>query len=296
MTEQQLRTLAGHRVQDSPYLTQGYKVKNMTPEERVERRMFMRKCLKNTSYNNISNDELDMMRIEILPAEGLYIEDVDGSKCVIPNGVNSSLAAYRKGLARIPKEYENMVAMHFNFKLYGCDTKDMKQMVNDFLIHFKEHEAEGYGLYIHSKTKGTGKTMLACIILNELSIRYMAVTKFITIYDYLELTKKSYNDKGMDINAINNTQVLVIDDIGAHMNKEWIDTVLFNLIDKRTSNKLVTIYTSNLAMDKLSIGDRAISRIKEKSFIINIPEVSIRDMQTNKKHDEFRSKLKKSPI
>lgn len=295
MTEQQLRILASHRVQSSP-CTQGYKVKNMTPDERVERRMFMRKYLKNTSYNNISNDELDMMRIEILDAEGLYIEDMHGNKCIIPNCIDSELATYRRSLARIPKEYENMMAMHFNFNLYGCDTDDMKQTVNDFLLHFRKYEAEGYGLYIQSKTKGTGKTMLSCIILNELSTRYMAVTKFITIYDYLELTKKSYNDKGTDINAINNTQVLVIDDIGAHMNKEWIDTVLFNLIDRRTSNRLVTIYTSNLAMDKLCIGDRAISRIKEKSFVINVPEVSIRDMQTNKKHEEFRSKLKKSPI
>lgn len=296
MTEQELNTLARSRVQNSPSVTNGYKVKKMTPEERVERRSFMRKHLRNTSYNNVSNDELDMMRIEVLPGTGLFIEDKHGYQSLALNDVDSGIAEYRRSLARIPREYANKMARHFNFNLYGCDTSNMKQSVNSFIVNFKQYEEKGYGLYIHSKTKGTGKTMLACIILNEISTRYMAVTKFITIYDYLELTKKSYGDKGTDTGAINNAQVLVIDDIGAHMNKEWIDTVLFNLIDRRCSNKLVTIYTSNLAIDSLCIGDRAISRIKDKSFIINVPEVSIRDIQTEKKHEEFRRKLKESSV
>lgn len=86
--------------------------------------------------------------------------------------------------------------------------------------------------------------------------------------------------------------VLVIDDIGAQMAKEWVDTVLFKLIDKRYANRLVTIYTSNKRIDELKMDERIIDRIDSQSITIHLPEESIRSRQIQTDHDDFMAQFK----
>ena len=118
--------------------------------------------------------------------------------------------------------------------------------------------------------------MLACCILNELANRHAVNIKFVNVLDLLEMTQKSYEGDREEIERIKNAAVLCLDDIGVQMKKEWVDTVLYRLINDRYSNQKITIYTSNVLPDALKINDRIIDRIASRAYIITLPEVNVR--------------------
>lgn len=64
------------------------------------------------------------------------------------------------------------------------------------------------------------------------------------------------------------------------MEKQWVDTVLYRLINERYSMHRITIYTSNVMPEKLKIDDRIIDRIEATSYVITLPEVSVRRMKS----------------
>lgn len=67
-----------------------------------------------------------------------------------------------------------------------------KTTVNEFISRYEEFQSKGMGLYIHSSEKGSGKTMLSCCLLNEISKRYVGSIKFVNALDFLEITKRVF--------------------------------------------------------------------------------------------------------
>lgn len=198
--------------------------------------------------------------------------------------------SFRRVHSMMPFEYMNKNATDFKWDVYGdCVTDETKDIVNAFIVNFNKFKNEGMGLYIYSNTKGSGKTLLSCCLINEVINRYDVSAKFINIMDYLELTKKGYSsptDKE-ERDSIMHTRILVLDDLGVEVSKDWINTTLYNLINFRYSNKLITIITSNESIEKLKMDERIKERIIEKCIPIHMPEVSIRTQKAKKKNAEF---------
>lgn len=268
-------------------------VQSMTPEEHIERNIYMRHKLKGTTHENATDEELDHARLKMI-AQGLYYEFENE---VVRLGHNETWADERRRRAAIPAIYEGMGAQDFDFDIYGKDMAmaKVKAIVNGFILKFSLWQREGKNLYIYSKTKGTGKTMLSCILLNEVTMRHMTPARFITVYDYLNTVTESWKDKTGDTSArlrdIETTQLLILDDIGAQDPNKLVNDSLFKLIDRRYSNMLVTIFTSNKKINDLGLDDRIISRIEEKSILVSLPEVSIRQRKAESKQEEFLKKL-----
>lgn len=268
-------------------------VQSMTPEEHIERNIYMRHKLKGTTHENATDEELDHARLKMI-AQGLYYEFENE---VVRLGHNETWADERRRRAAIPAIYEGMGAQDFDFDIYGHDMAmaKVKAIVNGFILKFSLWQREGKNLYIYSKTKGTGKTMLSCILLNEVTMRHMTPARFITVYDYLNTVTESWKDKTGDTSArlrdIETTQLLILDDIGAQDPNKLVNDSLFKLIDRRYSNMLVTIFTSNKKINDLGLDDRIISRIEEKSILVSLPEVSIRQRKAESKQEEFLKKL-----
>lgn len=198
--------------------------------------------------------------------------------------------SFRRVHSMMPFEYINKNANDFKWDIYGDSAPDQtKRVVNAFIINYKKFEKEGMGLYIYSNAKGSGKTLLSCCLLNELINRYDVSAKFINILDYLELTKKGYSsptDKE-EKDSIMHTRILILDDLGVEVSKDWINTTLYNLINFRYSNKLITIITSNTSIENLKMDERIKERITEKCIPIHMPEVSIRTQKAREKNAEF---------
>lgn len=241
-----------------------------------ERRIFLRKMLAPYSrWENLSNEQLEDIRLYRVNT-GYIVEDAKGCQFLLPiQSVTSQEREFRKVRAMMPFEFMNLDGKDFQWSRYKENIVEARTTVNRYIMHYQKFKEKGMGLYIYSGTKGSGKTMLSCCIVNEIAKRHSGSVKFVNVLDFLEMTKKSY-DGVDDVNSIYAAGLLVLDDIGVQMSKEWVDTVLYRLINERYVNRLPTIYTSNIAMDRLKMDDRIIDRIESTTYSLTLPEESVR--------------------
>jgi len=291
--------LAAYRVKGSGKST--YREMSMTQDEVVKRRAYMREVLISTNFNNLSDDALDSSRLANLSDDNgisyLYENESGYEFFISSSKVNEEQAQFRKVRAMMPFKYLNKRGKDFDWDIYGCETIEAKNMVNKFIVNFNDFKDKGMGLYVYSRTKGSGKTMLSCCILNELAHRFAVSVKFVSVLDLIEITKKSFKEGDAAVNEIYNATVLVIDDIGVQMSKEWVDSVLYRLINSRYNKKLVNIYTSNIKIADLKVDDRISDRIEGTSYELLLPEKSIRYMNSKSEKDELmRIVNKKEPL
>lgn len=288
------KSLAEHRVMGEGRLS--CHAAKMTQEEILERRSYIRKALRGSNWN-LNNDQMDGIRL-MEESGGYILEDENGYLFAIRgSAVTKEEAEFRKVRAMMPFDFMNLTGKDFLWCKYQEDTTIAKELTNRFIMKFQHFRKEGMGLYICSSVKGSGKTMLSCCILNEITKRYKVAVKFINSMDLLELTKKVY--KGNDpeeLQALYDVSVLVIDDIGVQMSKEWIDTVFYRLINSRYSNKLVTIYTSNISSAHLKMDDRIIDRIESTTYPLMLPEESIRSQIRKQKKEDIMETIKNTPV
>lgn len=118
--------------------------------------------------------------------------------------------------------------------------------------------------------------------------------KFISAPDYLATVGDSYKRENgaLDQSAVYRTcELLVLDDIGTQMSKEWHSQEMFRLIDERMRQGKVTIYTSNLPFSRLNVDDRIKSRISSTSVTIQMPEESVREQQATENRQDFLNRV-----
>lgn len=194
----------------------------------------------------------------------------------------------RRNQSMIPPEYVYKRAKDFQWDVYGENVKLQWQIVNAFIINFKEFERQGRGLYIYSEMKGSGKTMLACCLCNEIIERYGISVKFISVPDFVELIKDKREESKEKTDSLYQARLLVLDDIGAQTGKyEWIDNALFRLVDYRKREFLPTIFTSNCDSEELKMDNRTVDRIISISVDVKMPERSIRREKAAESNRKF---------
>lgn len=148
------------------------------------------------------------------------------------------------------------------------------------------------GLYFYSNCKGSGKTRMATSIANELIYGYEMNVKFATSVQIMNEIKASWDkEQGMSehqlLDDLSKAEVLIIDDFGMETVKDWIAERIYQIINQRYINKLITIFTSNLAVDELTYDDRITNRIKERCYMLAFPNESIRDYISEKNMAEI---------
>ena len=207
--------------------------------------------------------------------------------------IEQSNGDFRRNHSLLPQNYIDARMYKFRWNMYGEDVEEQKLIVNTFLANFTGFQEEGKGLYIYSQTKGSGKTMLSCCLANEVMEHHDITVKFISVVDFIERTKDSFNDYAVkrELDQIIGARLLIIDDIGAETRKEWIDSILFKIIDSRYSNKRVTIFTSNIEREKLKLNDRIKDRILDMTILLSLPEKPIRQQFANTKNKEFLQRM-----
>tara|TARA_B100001939_G_scaffold348124_1_gene372920 strand:+ start:38638 stop:39552 length:915 start_codon:yes stop_codon:yes gene_type:complete len=135
------------------------------------------------------------------------------------------------------------------------------------------------GLYLYGST-GTGKTHIACTIVNELIRLYQVEAHYAKISrDILNKIRESFNTSsdsygmgGRIEKELASYEALVIDDFGVHRESPWVNSTLYDLIDSRYEKNLLTILTSNEPMDswKELFGGRVYSRLKQVCIEIHL--------------------------
>lgn len=209
----------------------------------------------------------------------------------------------RKTFADIPESFSDIRLNTFQSDIYKTANgrklaeiaiKCIKHWLNDFE---SVHE-RGIGLYLYSRTKGSGKTRMATSIANELIYEKNIQVKFTTSMQILNEIKASWDRQNGDnenklLDFLCTTDVLIIDDFGTeNSEKPWVNERFYHIINQRYVHKKITIFTSNDSLDALRYDDRITNRIKERSFTIPFPEESIRNIIADNNMKELISEIK----
>lgn len=200
--------------------------------------------------------------------------------CPWCRGISKSVAEKRD--TEMPTEYKGFMIDKFKWDIYDEDIEKKQKLTDHFINDYENLRDSGYGLYISSETKGSGKTYLACCIANTIINRYRISTKFVTMVDYLkalELNRQYGNHDYTD--KYYQTELLILDDFGQIRGSDSKDRAFYSLIDYRQKRNKPIIFTSNVKTDALKIDARIVSRIEAHSLKIGMPEVSIRQKIAN---------------
>ncbi len=154
-----------------------------------------------------------------------------------------------------------------NFRPYvSASASRGVERVEEYLGHWEENRENGRGLYFCGGV-GTGKTHLAVAVLNELIRRRRVPSLFVTVPELLDNLRETYNKPGRNLDewmdAVQNADFLVLDDLGSERPTEWVRERIFVIVNHRYREALSTVFTSNIGPKDLAeqLGERTASRI-----------------------------------
>ena len=162
-----------------------------------------------------------------------------------------------------------------NWTFANDDRKNpkMSDAMQNYVKHFDEFRAKGKGLLLFGNV-GTGKTFYAACIANALIDRGIPclVTNFARIANTVQGLfegRQEYYD------SLNRFALLVIDDLSAERKTEYMQEIVFNVIDARYRSGLPLIVTTNLTREELQhpadiTSQRIFSRLFEMCTPIEI--------------------------
>lgn len=207
------------------------------------------------------------------------------------------IAQYGYDTTNVPPQFSDADLNKFDFNAYSMPMDILKKITKTMMNDIEPWRRQSKGLYIWSKTPGSGKTFLACCLGKSLMMKHGLRLKFVTATDYMDYVADSYKRERGELDPtlkFKEAEILIIDDIGAQQSKEWYQQEMFKLINERHMKGRITLYTSNSSIESLNVGDRAISRIVKGTYVINMPEESIRKKLAMKEQDAFVKELLKN--
>ena len=159
------------------------------------------------------------------------------------------------------------------------DLAEVKRYVKWYIKDFDERLHDIRGIYFCG-SNGVGKTMLASIILIE-AYRHRYTGSRVTLAEYVRQYTALWNIKDSDqrtyaenefATKYKNVEFLVLEELGKELDTKVVKPVLEDLLRYRIDNGLVTIYCSNMSVDKVQelYGNSVSSLIKGYSFPIVI--------------------------
>lgn len=220
-----------------------------------------------------------------------------GKACPLCNG-EAAKETHRKKQANIPQAFYNAEFKDFNWTIYKdeqgnpIDLSKQQMYVTSFVNDFADWNKRGIGLYIWSKTRGTGKTYLASAICNTLIKERHLQTRFVSVSALIDMVKDGRDRPKHPIDELCECDVLVLDDLGQQNGgNEWLTDILFRICDTRMQTQRITIVTSNKKLRELNFDDRILDRLNKMLQPIPLPDYCVRDRESSKAKLELFARL-----
>ena len=128
--------------------------------------------------------------------------------------------------------------------------------IHQDLIEAAEEPKRGYLLH---GNPGTGKTLMGCIALNELMLRWAKPGRFLSLSrtyfqklrDTYSADSERYGHTWSILEELCTMPYLVLDDFGIQRGTEWEIEMLYDLVDARYGDQRFTVVTTNQPLDEL---------------------------------------------
>ena len=148
-----------------------------------------------------------------------------------------------------------------------------------YVDNFNKFRTEGKGLLLYGSV-GTGKTFLSACTANAIIDKGIPVLMTSVSYIANKLMGM-FEGKNEYIESLNTYPLLVLDDLGAERNTEFMNEVVYTIINSRYKARLPLMVTTNLTTEQLKAPTdvtmaRTYSRVLEMCFPIKVEGVDIR--------------------
>jgi len=162
-----------------------------------------------------------------------------------------------------------------------------------YVENFEKYKKENIGLMLIGD-KGTGKTYAAACIANALCENLTSV--YMANVLYLTQQLGDFNAKNETLDKIRKCQLLIVDDIGAERQTDYMCEQVYNIIETRYRANKPLVITSNITLDQLKKCDdirlvRTYDRLKEMCHPIVMSGNSRRIKKANDRFLRVKAEL-----
>ena len=221
-------------------------------------------CLEHGMPLKYFNSSTNTLRCACCKARDLFYREIAHTKTIIINNIES---------ANIPQRYRDK-----KLSDYKIQNDKQKQIVKSCYDLIKGKYQTGL---IFSGKNGTGKTLLACMILKSLILQNTKENYGYNSYWYkyteaikiIRSIKSSWLLKTSEQEALNeyiDPRLLIIDEIGMQYGSKTEKQFLTEIINDRYNSKKQTILAGNATTQELKniLGDRVIDRFRESGRVL----------------------------
>jgi DNA replication protein DnaC len=232
---------------------------------------------------------------EILEKEGREFARPCACRKPAAGGASELLAA-----CRIPTRYEDCTLANFDAGNPSLAAAKLKVMNYCAGYPFLGPTEEGLGL-LFTGDNGVGKTHLAAAALRELAETKGVSGQFWDFHELIRQIKSSYDEQTRTtelqvLSPVVETDVLLLDDLGAWKMTDWMLDTLFFILNSRYMAKRATLITTNFpdappevaARDQTHrrkeylverVGNRVRSRLMEMCLVVRMQGVDHRQVR-----------------
>lgn len=167
-------------------------------------------------------------------------------------------------------------------------------IAKNYVENFEQMKDTGKGLLLYGGV-GTGKTYAAASIANALIDKGVSaiVTNFARISNKLQ---ERFEKKQAYLDNLNKFDLLVLDDLAAERSTEYMQEIVYNVIDARYRAGLPMIITTNLSLETIknppnATDNRIYDRILEKCFPVEVKGKSHRRKNIKDEYENMKGLL-----
>ena len=138
---------------------------------------------------------------------------------------------------------------HWNFANDDGANQKVSAAMRNYAEHFDEMLEKGKGILLFGKV-GRGKSFHAACVGNYLIDRGIPV--LMTSFSRIEReSNEDYSKRQEYFDALNKFPLLILDDLGTERDTQYMNEIVYTVIDSRAKSGLPTIVTTNLTAEEL---------------------------------------------
>lgn len=138
---------------------------------------------------------------------------------------------------------------HWNFRNDDGANEKVSQIMRNYAEHFDEMKEKGKGILLFGQV-GRGKSFLAACVGNYLIER--GIPALMTDFSRIEReSNRDFSKRQEYFDALNQFPLLILDDLGTERDTQYMNEIVYTVIDSRAKAGLPTIVTTNLTAEEL---------------------------------------------